>query len=856
MEPTPGARRAGGPGSGSGVPRSAAVTVVVMLVVGGLFVGAATGRSTASAPTLARSAAGPAPVPIAPTSYASGLYAHRFWDVRLPAATSEGPRASDSYVSGAAWLAYAPWDESLFVAADPATVDVVTPNSTYSFDYTVQATIGVGSSPFGVAVDPTTKQVFVTNSGSDNVTIISGTSLTTTGSLTVQGTPQGIAFDTTDATLFVANNASGTVSVFHLNATPYKEVNLTVGRNPVGVAWDARSDLVFVADSGSDAVSVLDGDNGTLVATVGVGGHPDGIAVDNTTRRVYVTNRATSNVSVLTDGSTGGIALNATIPVVGTVGLQGVAYDPEDRTIWVAAGYDDTVMINGTTQTVAGYLWVDPEGAAYDPANGDVCLTNSVNSTFTCTAFLSQASIAPLTFAETGLPAGPIGWSVTLLSTSEYIENVTQAATSASITFELECIYGCGGTYAFVVVGSDGYVPSLPEGNVSIGEQGVTVNISFAPPGPSYPVRFAATGLPDGTSWSIDLGGSTAGSTAGSLEFEEPNGTYAFLVLPVPGERADPSSGDLTVAGAAVTVDIVFAPAPSYTVTFVASGLPNGTLWNVSFNGSSHASDGRSIDFASTSGTFPYVVGPVDGYSSTPSRGTLTVTGNLTIGIDFRSRGPELFNVTFTEGDLADGTNWTVDVGVEVAWTTGDVIGFELPNGSYAYRVSTSGEATPRPADGNLTVAGEDVALVIDFTAVGVAGPLTLTSFQAIPFEIGLGATSTLVAQTSGGVAPLAYSYSGVPLGCGFPDAPIWNCTPAEPGTYGIGVEVTDAAGTTVNGTATLIVVESSPVTAFDSTSVPLLLAGGLLLVGAMLAFLAAAIVASRRPGRPPGPLG
>ena len=83
-----------------------------------------------------------------------------------------------------------------------------------------------------------------------------------------------------------------------------------------------------------------------------------------------------------------------------------------------------------------------------------------------------------------------------------------------------------------------------------------------------------------------------------------------------------------------------FDPAgvPFYTVTFDASGLPAGTTWEISLNGSSLNSTTGSIQFQVPNGTTSFTIGAVSGYSVSPLSGTVQVDGsNSTVTVVFAS---------------------------------------------------------------------------------------------------------------------------------------------------------------------------------------------------------------------------
>ena len=107
------------------------------------------------------------------------------------------------------------------------------------------ATIAVGGGPGSVAVNPAGTRAYVTNSGSDTVSVVD------TATNTVVATPP-------------VGDASGAVAI-----------------NPAGTR-------VYV--TGSDTLSVIDTTTNNVVATIAVGEDPTAVAFNPAGARVYVTN--------------------------------------------------------------------------------------------------------------------------------------------------------------------------------------------------------------------------------------------------------------------------------------------------------------------------------------------------------------------------------------------------------------------------------------------------------------------------------------------------------------------------------------------------------------------------------------
>ncbi len=128
------------------------------------------------------------------------------------------------------------------MANDDGTVSVINGRTN-----TVTATIPVGGVPFGVAVDPKTNTIYVTNHFSDTVSVISGRTNTVTATIPVGGDPNGVAVDRKTNTIYVANLRDSTVSMIS-GRTNTVTATIPVGREPFGVAVNAKTNTIYVAN--------------------------------------------------------------------------------------------------------------------------------------------------------------------------------------------------------------------------------------------------------------------------------------------------------------------------------------------------------------------------------------------------------------------------------------------------------------------------------------------------------------------------------------------------------------------------------------------------------------------------------
>jgi YVTN family beta-propeller protein len=97
---------------------------------------------------------------------------------------------------------------------------------------------------------------------------------------------------------YISNGGSNTVSVLDMVNLRQDRV-LRVGTKPTGLAVNPVRNEVYVVNSGSNSVSVIEAETNRVAATIPVHGKPYFISVDHGGRRAYVANSASNNVSVL-----------------------------------------------------------------------------------------------------------------------------------------------------------------------------------------------------------------------------------------------------------------------------------------------------------------------------------------------------------------------------------------------------------------------------------------------------------------------------------------------------------------------------------------------------------------------------
>ena len=355
-------------------------------------------------------------------------------------------------------------------------------------------------------------------------------------------------------------------------------------------------------------------------------------------------------------------------------------------------------------------------------------------------------------------------------------------------------------------------------------------------------LRFTETGLTPGLVWAVEFLGVNYSFDNPLLDLPNrdlpSSGSAPFTVAPPAGWHATPPQGTVEFGGGNTTVSIVFGE-PGFRVQFNASGLPDGTEWNVSINGvewrNSTVNGQGVIGTTLPNGTYPYQIGAIAGFfeGSIPYSGSVVVHGaNVTRELMFAL---EQYVVTFDESGLPAGTSWSVQFNQSVQRVTGEAASFSVPNGTYGYRVTTAAGWLPTNGNysGTVSVAGANRSVAVGWRPARYA-----VSFH----EVGLG-SGVEWSVTLGGTLLTG-------------DGPFLNFSVGN-GSYafqvtlaaGVGYTISPSTGSvTVNGTASSVTVTfGAAAPSSTSSSVP----WTWVLVGAGVAAIAAGLVVWRLRRRP-----
>jgi YVTN family beta-propeller protein len=405
------------------------------------------------------------------------------------------------------------------------------------------------------------------------------------------------------------------------------------------------------------------------------------------------------------------------------------AYDPTNGYLYVANdGSNSISVINASTDSLVipqiG-VGIEPGALAYDPSNGDLYVTEFFENFLTVIDTATNTVIIPV------LPVGdaPDGIAYDAANGDVYVANwgtnnvtVISGATNTVIVPGIPAGTAPAGV-AFDVANGDVYVTNSESNNVTVIDGSTDTVV-----GP---------GIPVGTEpYAVAYDPSNGFLYVANLEAQGVsviNGTSDSVVLPslpvgsYPGGIAyDPSNGFLYVANSrGDSVSVI----DGWTDTTVAQNVPVGD------------------------GPTGVAVDPDNGYVYV----TCILSDNVTVldgngGVATTWEPDPEYSVSFTEAGLTSGAIWSVSLdGTTEHSPAGIAITFAEPNGSYLYKVNTTGSFSAVPGAGNATVTGSSVTVGITFNVVPAA---TSSGFLGLPDDTGyLVIAAILVIGVIAGVA-------------------------------------------------------------------------------------------------------
>lgn len=433
------------------------------------------------------------------------------------------------------------------ISVDPTTGEVYVTNlgtnevSVISASFNqVIASIPVGKSPEGVAYNPSNNMMYVTNAGSDNMSVIYLPSKKVVYTIDGLSSPQGVAYCPTNSYMYVSDNNSNQVSVVNPNLNTII-MNVSVGSHPRGVAYDPANALMYVSNFGSSNVSVINCTTNHVVQSVNVAFEPWEIAYDGYNGNMYVTTnpQATSTLYMINSTTNRSSALfpygNSQAPSE----MTALCYDPINHYMYASIkGGFAVAAFNSSTNAVDGQIRVygQPEGIAYDPANHDLYVAGPVDDTI----HIVSTVIYLVILRETGLESGTV-WSLAFYGAGDWPYDATYWTTNSTITFTEE-----NGNYTYSIGGNSAYYTPISNGIIKVDGSSLVVTFQF---NARYTVTFNESGLPFGFPWYVNLDGVNKTVNGSYVGFTVGNGSFFFRAAPITRQTHSVISGTIEVNG-------------------------------------------------------------------------------------------------------------------------------------------------------------------------------------------------------------------------------------------------------------------------------------------------------------------
>jgi YVTN family beta-propeller protein len=538
-------------------------------------------------------------------------------------------------------------------------------------------------------------------SGSNWSVTLNGTATTVPGTLSLSANPWGLLYDPLNNELYIMNLTASHVTA--INATTHATVAVfAVGTYPRFAALDPENGYVYVTNTFSNNVSVVNGSTDKVVGSIPVGPNPIGVAFDGSEDRLFVTDsEAYTNPSHLSNVT----VINTTTETsVGSIPVgydsRAVTYDPLNGLLYVENyGSDNLTIVNASTDALVGSIAIGApcSAPAVDPSNGYLYVGENTPAGL-------EAVIDPVTdHLVASIPVGSYPSAPVFDPANGYVYDANEFSDNVSvINTTTNTVQGSipAGVYpaASAVDGATGVV------YVANWQSSSLTEIDGAAPSGGAPVV-----VPPSSVFNVTFGSS------GSVRFAVAHGTYSYSASSTVAYAADPESGVLTVSGAGAVTVVPFRP--GFAVAFTEVGLPPGTLWTVTLNGSPQNSTHGALEFVLGNGTYGYTVSSAN-TKFAGTRGNLTVNGTgITVALTF-----ELvrYQVAFQETGLAPGVPWLTFL---VGAPAGEFVCIDdhcsaplgEPNGTYRYDVDSPPGYNATGGSGLLTVQGAPVTVTIAF---------------------------------------------------------------------------------------------------------------------------------------------
>jgi YVTN family beta-propeller protein len=193
---------------------------------------------------------------------------------------------------------------------------------------------------------------YISNGGSNTVTVLDLVYLRQDRTLQVGANPTNLAVNPARNEIYVANAQSGTISVIDAEANRVV-ATISVHRQPYFITVDPTGHRAYVANYGSNSVSILDLDRRREVSVAGAGEQPIQTHISPDGRTLVITNHGSGSVSLFdvtpydSAKQSSGTAIHLRSTFSGCPGAVDTVILPDSSKAFVACSAGHQVMAVG-----------------------------------------------------------------------------------------------------------------------------------------------------------------------------------------------------------------------------------------------------------------------------------------------------------------------------------------------------------------------------------------------------------------------------------------------------------------------------------------------------------------------------
>ncbi|MCL5101218.1 MAG: hypothetical protein M1348_01235 [Candidatus Parvarchaeota archaeon] len=237
--------------------------------------------------------------------------------------------------------------------------------------------ITTGSSPEAIAINPNGKFAYVTEDGSHEIAVINLTSNTDIANISIGMTSGPIAVTPDGKFAYVGGQSLYIIAVINLSSNS-DMTNISVPSPSRMLAITPNGKYVYSTDSNVNTAVAISTASNSVSATITIGNNPDGLAITPDSKYVYIANYGNASLSVINTSS------NVVFKTMFGMGITPRVLTATNAGAYVASFYNSYIsyisantfsatdaMSVGTSNNLNNYA------SMYNPSNNMVSLPNN-----------------------------------------------------------------------------------------------------------------------------------------------------------------------------------------------------------------------------------------------------------------------------------------------------------------------------------------------------------------------------------------------------------------------------------------------------------------------------------------------